>query len=142
MNNELYEWTPASMVEVTLEKPDDFLKVKETLTRIGMPSPTENTLYQTCHILHKRGKYYILSFLELFILDGKASTLSNHDVDRRNSIIRLLEDWGLLKIVDKSKIETGYPNVSFKVIPFKDKKDWELIPKYRIGNIKKANKNV
>lgn len=136
--DELYNWTPDSMVEVILKDPDDFLKCKETLTRIGMTSWTENNLYQSCHILHKRGKYYILSFLELFILDGKVSTLSVADIERRNSIIKLLEDWGLLTVVDKTKIEARAAVPQFKVIPFKDKDKWNLIPKYRIGNIKKG----
>lgn len=132
-SNELYNWSIDKMVEVTLEEPDSFLKIKETLTRIGIASKTDNTLYQTCHILHKRGKYYIVSFLELFILDGKESTLSYSDIERRNSIIKLLEEWDLLQVVDKEQIKEQSINSQFKVIAFKDKKNWNLKPKYKIG---------
>lgn len=139
-NSMEYTWTPGSMVEVTLKEPDDFLKIKETLTRIGIASNNSNTLYQSCHILHKRGKYFIVSFLELFILDGHHSTLTLADIERRNAIIKLLEDWKLLSVVDKTQITQVSLNSPFKVISHKDKADWKLQPKYKIGQIKVANK--
>lgn len=131
--NENYEWTINDMVEVLLDEPDSFLKIKETLTRIGIASKTDNTLYQSCHILHKRGKYYIVSFLELFILDGKNSTLSQSDIERRNAIINLLEEWKLLKVVNRDQIKNRCSTSNFKVIPYKDKAKWDLKPKYKIG---------
>jgi hypothetical protein len=125
-------------VEIRLKSEDDFLKVKETLTRIGVSSKKENILYQSCHILHKQGRYAIMHFKELFEMDGLESDISNTDVGRRNTIACLLEEWGLLDIVDEDKVEE--PQISLgkmKILPFKDKDDWELIPKYHIGNRKK-----
>jgi len=126
--------TVEELVEITLAKPDDFLKVKETLTRIGISSKTEKKLYQSCHILHKRGKYYIVHFKELFALDGLPSTLTEADIARRNTIVTLLDEWGLLKIVDPEKtanVTSGLAQI--KIIPHKEKGDWELVPKYHIG---------
>lgn len=122
-----------TLLEVKIKDPDDFLKVKETLTRIGVPSFKDKTLYQSCHILHKKGKYYIVHFKELFALDGKNSTLSEEDIARRNTIAKLLEDWELVKIIDASKIENLAPMNSVKIVPYKDKIDWSLIAKYTIG---------
>jgi hypothetical protein len=122
------------MVEVTLKEKDDFLKVRETLTRIGVPSKKEKILYQSCHILHKQGKYYIVHFKELFSLDGKPTDFSDNDIARRNTITNLLSDWELVGIVDKEK--TKEPTVSLsqvKIIPHKEKADWQLVPKYNIG---------
>ena len=126
------------LVEVLLEKQDDFLKVRETLTRIGVAAKNDNILYQSCHILHKRGQYYIVHFKELFALDGKPTDISENDLARRNAIAKLLEDWGLVKIVDKKQIETPEPIFlsQIKIISHKEKKDWELVPKYQIGNKK------
>jgi hypothetical protein len=121
-------------VEVTLNEQDDFLKVRETLTRIGVSSRKEKVLYQSCHILHKQGKYYIVHFKELFALDGKPSNLSENDIQRRNAIANLLEEWGLVKILNKKLLENNIaPLHQIKIISFKDKDDWELIPKYNIG---------
>lgn len=126
------------LVEVTLAKSDDFLKIKETLTRIGISSRTENKLFQSCHILHKRGKYYIVHFKELFELDGLPSDMSESDVGRRNMIVCLLEEWGLLEIVDPDCCEEPMASVSqIKILPFREKDDWELCPKYHIGNSKR-----
>ena len=125
------------LIEITIEEEDDFLKVRETLTRIGVSSRTENKLYQSCHILHKRGKYYIVHFKELFALDGLPTDISETDLGRRNTITSLLEEWGLLSIVDSSKVKE--PKVSLaqiKIISYNDKKDWELVPKYHIGRRK------
>ena len=122
------------LLEVRLKNEDDFLKVKETLTRIGVASRKEKTLYQSCHILHKRGKYYIVHFKELFKLDGKPSTLSESDIAKRNLIVEMLEEWGLLKIVDKSKTQDPKAKINqIKILPHKDKKDWKLEEKYTIG---------
>lgn len=121
------------MLEVVLEEPDDFLKVRETLTRIGVASRKENKLFQSCHILHKQGRYFIVHFKELFLLDGKKSNLEDNDLLRRNTIATLLADWGLVKIVDKSKVSECAPMRQIKIIPFKDKDKWELCPKYNIG---------
>lgn len=126
-------WSPADMLEVILEEPDDFLKVRETLTRIGVASRKENKLFQSCHILHKQGRYFIVHFKELFLLDGKKSNLEDNDLLRRNTIATLLADWGLVKIVDKSKVSECAPMRQIKIIPFKDKDKWELCPKYNIG---------
>lgn len=126
--------TVEELVEITLAKPDDFLKVKETLTRIGISSKTEKKLYQSCHILHKRGKYYIVHFKELFALDGLPSTLTEADIARRNTIVTLLDEWGLLKIVNPTQtanVTSGLAQI--KIIPHKEKGDWELVPKYHIG---------
>lgn len=122
------------LIEVTLGEKDDFLKIKETLTRIGVASKKEKTLYQSCHILHKQGKYYIVHFKELFSLDGKPTDISENDISRRNTIVNLLEDWELLKIVNKEK--TKDPTVSLsqiKILPYKEKDEWNLVPKYNIG---------
>lgn len=121
-------------VEVKLKTADDFLKTKETLTRIGVASHKEGKkLYQSCHILHKRGRYAIVHFKELFELDGKASSITDEDIARRNKIAKLLEDWGLVTIVEKSKIGDEITTAQIKVIPFKEKSEWELLPKYNIG---------
>jgi len=127
----------SNMIEVLLEKEDDFLKVRETLTRIGVASRKTNTLFQSCHILHKQGKYYIVHFKELFALDGKPFTFSEEDTGRRNSIANLLDEWGLVKLVDKVKSsEPIVPITKIKIIPFKEKGDWELVAKYNIGKKK------
>ncbi len=131
--NELIEWKPADMLEITLNEPDDFLKVRETLTRIGVASRKENKLYQSCHILHKQGRYFLVHFKELFLLDGKKSNLERNDVARRNTIATLLSDWGLLTIVKKDKLEVA-PLRQIKIISFKEKDKWELVPKYNIGS--------
>ena len=124
------------MVEIVLSEPDDFLKVRETLTRIGVASRKEKKLYQSCHILHKQGKYYIVHFKELFALDGKRANLTVNDVQRRNRIVQLLADWGLIEIVDVSKITDIAPLNQIKVLSFKDKGDWILETKYNIGRKK------
>jgi hypothetical protein len=137
MNNQTIEpqvnWTPEMMVEVTLSEPDDFLKVRETLTRIGVASRKEKKLYQSAHILHKQGRYYITHFKELFALDGKHANLTVNDVQRRNRIIHLLSDWGLIDVVDSEKISDIAPLNQIKVIAYKDKGEWELEQKYNIG---------
>jgi hypothetical protein len=121
-------------VEVKLEKSDDFLKVKETLTRIGVSSRKDKILYQSCHILHKQGQYYIVHFKELFDLDGKPSNLSDNDIQRRNAIAKLLQDWGLVKIVNPKVMENNIaPIHQIKIIAYKEKDDWELVSKYNIG---------
>ena len=122
------------MLEVTLSEPDDFLKVRETLTRIGVASRKENKLFQSCHILHKQGRYFIVHFKELFMLDGKKSNLEVSDVQRRNTIATLLQDWGLVEIQNKDVAEDCAPMRQIKIIGFKDKDQWELCPKYNIGN--------
>jgi hypothetical protein len=129
----------SSLIEVTLKEKDDFLKVRETLTRIGVASKKERTLYQSCHILHKQGKYYIVHFKELFALDGKETDITENDLARRNAIAKLLEDWELVKIVNKTQAETPTPIFlsQIKIISHKEKDDWELVPKYNIG--KKSN---
>lgn len=129
-------WQQSDMVEVALGQPDDFLKIRETLTRIGVASRKERKLYQSCHILHKQGKYYIVHFKELFALDGKKTNLSLNDVQRRNRIIQLLSDWGLLEVVSTEKIEDVAPLNQIKVLSFKDKDDWNLESKYNIGRKK------
>ena len=127
-----------SLVEVKLRNEDDFLKVRETLTRIGVASKKEKTLYQSCHILHKQGRYFIVHFKELFLLDGKKSDLSTNDVQRRNRITKLLADWNLITLADEQKVsEDMAPMSQIKIIPHRDKKDWELIAKYSIGNRRK-----
>lgn len=128
-----YDWTPESMLEVTLPEPDNFLKIKETLTRIGIASRKEHKLYQSCHILHKQGRYFIVHFKELFALDGKESNLTTSDVERRNAVAVLLQDWGLLKIVKASDAEPQASLSQIKVLSFKEKDEWELVPKYNIG---------
>lgn len=137
MNEEIIQWTPADMLEVILEEPDDFLKIKETLTRIGVSSKKEyNTLFQSCHILHKQGRYFIVHFKELFLLDGKPSNFSEDDQARRNTIATLLSDWGLLSISDPNKAANKTSLRQIKIISHKDKNDWNLQPKYTIGNVK------
>ena len=128
------------LVEVSLALDEDFLKIRETLTRIGVSSKKENKLYQSCHILHKRGKYYIVHFKELFGLDGLPFDLSESDVARRNTIINLLEEWELLEVVDTDKCVDPIASIGqIKIVPFREKKDWELVPKYHIGNSKKRS---
>jgi len=127
------KWTPEDMVEVSLTEPDDFLKVRETLTRIGVASRKEKKLYQSCHILHKQGRYYIVHFKELFALDGKKANLSLNDVQRRNRIIQLLSDWGLVGIVDATDVVDVAPLSQIKVLSYKDKNGWTLESKYNIG---------
>ena len=122
-----------TMVEIELEEPDDFLKVKETLTRIGVASKKDNKLFQSCHILHKQGKYYIVHFKELFALDGKPTDFSDNDVCRRNTIANLLQEWGLISIVSGDTEENVAPMNQIKIISFSEKDEWELIPKYNIG---------
>ena len=133
VNNELVKWTPETMLEVSLNEPDDFLKVRETLTRIGVASRKEKKLFQSCHILHKQGRYFIDHFKELFLLDGKKSNLEEGDVARRNTIATLMSDWGLVTIQDENKAQPLSPLRQIKIIPFKDKQEWELCPKYNIG---------
>ena len=130
----LVEWTPASMLEITLSEPDDFLKVRETLTRIGVASRKEKKLFQSCHILHKQGRYFIVHFKELFLLDGKKANLEESDIARRNTIAVLMSDWGLVDIQNTEKAKPMAPLRQIKIIPFKEKGDWELCPKYNIGN--------
>jgi hypothetical protein len=125
------------LLEVTLQKPDDFLKVRETLTRIGVSSRTEKKLWQSCHILHKKGKYYIVHFKEMFALDDLPTSINSEDIGRRNTIACLLEEWGLVKIVDKKKAEERVPLNKIKILPYKEKGEWELCPKYHIGRSKK-----
>lgn len=122
------------MLEITLNEPDDFLKVRETLTRIGVASRKEQKLFQSCHILHKQGRYFIVHFKELFLLDGKKSNFEENDMLRRNTIAQLLCDWGLVSAVDTSKLKEHAPLRQIKIISHKDKDQWELCPKYNIGN--------
>jgi hypothetical protein len=131
-------WSPDMMVEVTLNEPDDFLKVRETLTRIGVASRKEKKLYQSAHILHKQGRYYITHFKELFALDGKHANLTVNDVQRRNRIVRLLADWGLIAVVDVDKVLDIAPLNQIKVLPFKEKGEWILETKYNIGKRSKV----
>ena len=130
-------WSPDQMIEVTLNEPDDFLKVRETLTRIGVASRKEKKIYQSCHILHKQGRYYLVHFKELFALDGKHANLTSNDVQRRNRIAQLLADWGLVGVVDVIRIQDIAPLNQIKVLSFKDKGDWILETKYNIGAKKK-----
>jgi hypothetical protein len=132
------QWKQSDMVEVLLSEPDDFLKVRETLTRIGVASRKEKKIYQSCHILHKQGKYYIVHFKELFALDGKNTNLSLNDVQRRNRIIQLLSDWGLITVVTPEKISDLAPLNQIKVLAFKEKDEWTLESKYNIGRKKTA----
>jgi len=129
----IVEWSQDQMVEVILNEPDDFLKVRETLTRIGVASRKEKKLYQSCHILHKQGRYFIVHFKELFALDGKHANLTVNDVQRRNRIVRLLLDWGLVTVVDEDRILDIAPLNQIKVLAYKDKSDWILEQKYNIG---------
>ena len=130
------DWDASSMVEVRLKQPDDFLKVRETLTRIGVASRNDRKLYQSCHILHKQGRYYIVHFKELFLLDGKNSDFSDNDLQRRNRITKLLSDWGLVDVVNEQLIEDASSISQIKILPHKEKAEWELIPKYSIGSKK------
>ena len=133
MSEEIISWSQGDMLEVTIKQPDDFLKIRETLTRIGVASRKDKTLYQSCHILHKQGKYFITHFKELFALDGKKSTLVENDIQRRNTIALLLQDWNLIDIVDTTRVENKAPLSQIKVLPFKEKKEWTLSAKYNIG---------
>ena len=131
-----------AMIEVTLKEPDDFLKVRETLTRIGIASRKEKTLFQSCHILHKQGKYYIVHFKELFALDGKTTNFTENDTARRNSIANLLAEWELISLVEPDKsAEPTVPLSQLKILSFKEKDEWELTPKYNIGNKRDADEN-
>ena len=138
-NNEIKNWSPADMLEVSLNEPDDFLKIRETLTRIGVASRKDQKLYQSCHILHKQGRYFIVHFKELFLLDGKPSNLVENDLERRNTIATLLADWGLVSIINPNASKNLAPLRQIKVIPFKEKAQWELCPKYNIGNSNENN---
>ena len=131
---QIIEWSPASMLEVTLNEPDDFLKVRETLTRIGVASRQGNKLFQSCHILHKQGRYFIVHFKELFLLDGRKANLEESDIARRNSITTLLSDWGLVTVQNQEQLQPVAPLRQIKVIAFKEKDEWELCAKYNIGN--------
>ena len=136
VNEPTVDWSPDKMVEVSLGEPDDFLKVRETLTRIGVASRKEKKLYQSCHILHKQGRYFIVHFKELFALDGKRANLTVNDVQRRNRIAQLLADWGLIKILNADQIQDIAPLNQIKVLAYKDKGDWMLETKYNIGRKK------
>ena len=132
------DWQPSDMLEVLLNEPDDFLKIKETLTRIGVSSKREhNTLFQSCHILHKQGRYFIVHFKELFMLDGKPSNITEDDIARRNTITTLLSDWGLLNVANVSQIKETTSLRQIKIISHRDKNEWNLESKYSIGNVKK-----
>ena len=133
------KWSPEKMVEVLLNEPDDFLKVRETLSRIGVSSRKEKKLYQSCHILHKQGKYYIVHFKELFALDGKEHNITENDIGRRNSIASLLKDWGLVSFDNTPELKA--PLSQIKIISFKEKSEWVLEPKYNIGK-KKENDEI
>ena len=138
----LVNWSQDKMIEVKLNEPDDFLKVRETLTRIGVASRKEKKLYQSCHILHKQGKYFIVHFKELFALDGKFANLTINDVQRRNRITRLLSDWGLFSILKEESIQDIAPLNQIKVLPYKDKNEWKLEQKYNIGKKNKVEETV
>ncbi len=131
--NKLVEWSPDMMLEITLNEPDDFLKVRETLTRIGVASRKDHKLYQSCHILHKQGRYFIVHFKELFLLDGKKSNLEENDIARRNTVATLISDWGLIDVVNKEQMDVIAPLRQIKIISYKEKDQWELCPKYNIG---------
>ena len=126
-------WDPGNMLEVQLKEPDDFLKVRETLTRIGVASRKDKKLFQSCHILHKQGRYFIVHFKELFALDGKEANLTENDIERRNTIAQLLADWGLIAIINATVAEKKAPLSQIKVLAFKEKNDWDLQAKYNIG---------
>ena len=142
MSDKEIQWSPENMLEVTIKQPDDFLKVRETLTRIGVASRKDKTLYQSCHILHKQGKYYITHFKELFALDGKNSTLVENDIQRRNTIALLLQDWNLIEVVKVSMVENKAPLSQIKVLPFKEKNEWNLVAKYNIGKKPEDSNNA
>ena len=139
--SEEIQWSPDNMLEVTIKQPDDFLKVRETLTRIGVASRKDKTLFQSCHILHKQGKYYIVHFKELFALDGKKATLVENDIQRRNTISVLLQDWNLLSIVKSEAAENKAPLSQIKIIAFKEKNEWNLQAKYNIGKKQPTEEN-
>lgn len=134
MNSEekIIEWTPALMLEITIAEPDDFLKIRETLSRMGVASNQSNKLFQSCHILHKQGRYFITHFKELFLLDGKKANLTENDLARRNTIAKLLSDWGLAEIVDENQIADKAPLRQIKIVSYRDKNNWELCSKYSI----------
>ena len=138
MSEEKLNWSPENMLEVTLKQPDDFLKIRETLSRIGVASRKDKTLFQSCHILHKQGKYYIVHFKELFALDGKETNLSENDIARRNTIAKLLNDWNLVGV--EGKIEPVAPLSQIKILSIKDKDEWTLETKYNIGKKKEEEK--
>ena len=133
------KWSSDQMVEISLNEPDDFLKVRETLTRIGVASRKEKKIYQSCHILHKQGRYFLVHFKELFALDGKHANLTTNDVQRRNRIAQLLADWGLVEVLDVDQIKDIAPLNQIKVLAYRDKGDWILETKYNIGSKKKKN---
>jgi hypothetical protein len=141
MSDENFNWSPEQMLEVTLKQPDDFLKIRETLSRIGVASRKDKTLFQSCHILHKQGKYYIVHFKELFALDGKKATLVENDIQRRNTISVLLQDWNLLSIVKSEAAENKAPLSQIKIIAFKEKNEWNLQAKYNIGKKQSTEEN-
>ena len=130
------DWDASRMIEIRLKSPDDFLKCRETLTRIGVASRSEKKLYQSCHIQHKQGRYYIVHFKELFLLDGKHSDFSDNDIQRRNRITKLLSDWGLVDVVNEQMIEDASSVSQIKILPHKEKNEWTLVPKYSIGSKK------
>jgi len=142
MSEDTISWSPSDMLEVTIKQPDDFLKVRETLTRIGVASRKDKTLFQSCHILHKQGKYYITHFKELFALDGKNSTLTENDIQRRNTIALLLQDWNLIDVVNTALVENKAPLSQIKVLPFKEKNEWNLVAKYNIGKKPEDSKSA
>tara|TARA_Y100001937_G_scaffold57306_1_gene78577 strand:+ start:132 stop:587 length:456 start_codon:yes stop_codon:yes gene_type:complete len=131
--SEVIQWKPESMLEVKIKEPDDFLKIRETLTRIGVASRKERKIFQSCHILHKQGRYFIVHFKELFALDGKTANIFANDIERRNTIAQLLSDWGLVELVSNTNELTKAPLSQIKVLPFKEKNEWVLEPKYNIG---------
>ena len=131
--NNFIQWAPTDMLEITLNEPDDFLKVRETLTRIGVASRKDKKLFQSCHILHKQGRYFIVHFKELFMLDGKKANLELSDIQRRNTIATLMSDWGLVEIQSAANLDCA-PLRLIKILPYKEKDQWELCPKYNIGN--------
>ena len=142
MSEDTINWSQSDMLEVTIKQPDDFLKVRETLTRIGVASRKDKTLFQSCHILHKQGKYYITHFKELFALDGKNSTLTENDIQRRNTIALLLQDWNLIEVVNTSLVENKAPLSQIKVLPFKEKSEWNMVAKYNIGKNPEDSKSA
>ena len=142
MSEDTISWSSADMLEVTIKQPDDFLKVRETLTRIGVASRKDKTLFQSCHILHKQGKYYITHFKELFALDGKKSTLTENDIQRRNTIALLLQDWNLIDVVNTALVENKAPLSQIKVLPYKEKNEWNLVAKYNIGKKPEDSKSA
>ena len=137
-----YDWIPESMLEVLLPEPDNFLKVRETLTRIGVASKKDKTLWQSCHILHKQGRYFIVHFKELFALDGKEANIFINDIERRNTIAKLLQDWGLLEMVNPEMAESQASLSQIKVVSFGEKPEWELIAKYSLGTRKRKTDTI